>query len=307
MNNSGVPISPQFGGRYKTKIEREVTLHPAAASAAGSGVGSVGLASMGASALSGGIGIAPMAVAAGYMSNIVPVVAGGASVANAFSIKRREVQVPLTEQEELAIMSPSEKAHRTVDKVLEQIKAKRKEQQKLLQQHQRLVEEVIQERNDLEERIGVTRPNANQAEVGWTTGSIERQRRETRRRNVITDPEQKREIELQIQAKEKSILQYQQIAGAAQKAFDALEEKLRHQEAQCYETREKIRMMESSENLLKMQQNVKDAETKALTPDQQRQKESMELEYQKVQVQLEEMSKQLLLNAEVNAVLQTVN
>lgn len=299
MKISGVPIPPQFGGRYKTKIERDVTIHPVAASAGGSIVGSVGLASIGGSALSGAVGIAPMAAAAGSMSKIVPVVAWGVSAANAFSIKRREVQIPLTEQEEMAMMSPSEKAHHAVDKVLEQIKAKRQEQRQLLNQHKRLVDEVTREKEELQNSITPL------SMADRTTGTIERMRNQ--RAGKITDPEQIRVIELQIQAKEKSILQYEQIANAAQKAFDALEERLRHQEAQCYETREKIRMMESSENLLKMQQNVKDAETKALTPDQQRQKESMELEYQKVQVQLEEMSKQLLLNAEVNAVLQTVS
>jgi hypothetical protein len=317
MKISGVSIPTQFGGRYKTKREKEVTLHPGAAFVGGSAVGSAGLASLGGSALLGALGIAPMAAAAGSMSKVVPLASGAVSASNLFSIKTHEVKVPLTKKEELEMMTASEKAHHTVDKVLEQIKAKRKAQQQLLQQHKRLVDEVIQERNELEERIGITRPHyAGQSNSGRTTGAIEfrlgelqpaRHSRNSRQRQIITDPEQKREIELQIQAKEKSIQQYQRIAEAAQTAFDALEQRLTQQEAQCYETREKIRMMESSENLLKMHQNVKDADTAALTPGQQNQKESMELEYHKVQVQLEEMSRQLQLNAEVNAALQTVS
>ncbi len=63
-------------------------------------------------------------------------------------------------------------------------------------------------------------------------------------------------------------------------------------------------MMESHESLLKMHQNLKDAKEQNLDPASNDLKEKLTLDYQKVQVQLEDMVKQMQLDADVDAAIQ---
>jgi hypothetical protein len=185
-----------------------------------------------------------------------------------------EKQVPMTEAEELAMMTPIEKAHWEIDQALKKwqtIRQKQGANLKMLDDQKVLLEKDIT-------RLEASLQNSN---------SFERE-----------------QFTLQLAAKQESLNEMKGLAELSIKMKETMEAKIKLKEASLYAAKEKLAMMTVRQEVLNMHQqlqgmNQEDGQADAMHP--------VLLDVEKQKVQLEGIMASIKTAMDVDAVLKSVS
>lgn len=298
-----------FAGRMKTVKEKHVSYSgesnhsfwhnsdgkfhdapPFALPAAGTGIG-VGFSVV--SSLPQPIPVTGIigAVAAGLT---MPVGSGVTAAILDRKVTYLEKQVPMTPEEEWAVMSPLEQAHYKVDEALKKWESSRQRHQQNLDIIETYWKKLDGERQELEQ-------------------TLERTHRDARANN--TDANKNHEVNrvtIQLETKTKVCEEQKKLFELAKQMFETLNQEILVHERKLYETKESLEMMSHRNLLLKMHQDIQGVKGQSqdnpvLGNVKDEQNKDLEMALEKQKIEIESLMASVKTAMDVDAVLKSMS
>ena len=198
------------------------------------------------------------------------------------NVTYKEVQVPISPEEELAAMTPLEKAHFQIQQALDNWSKVRQEQNNTIQKLT----------NDL--------------------GSCEQELKALERETCPTgldSTEFHSRLKMRLKARENSVQQQKALLETAQKVFVVLDSEIQKREQNLFEAQEKLNMMQRQKSVIalhKQLEKIKGESAQGNATDGSKEAGQLALEMEKQQVEIEALMASLQTEMDVEAVLKSV-
>jgi hypothetical protein len=198
------------------------------------------------------------------------------------TVSYKDVQVPMTPEEELAAMTPLERAHFQIQQALENWSKVRQEQNNTMQKLT----------NDL----------------GSCEQELKALERETCPVGLDSNEFQSR-LKMRLKARENSVQQQKALLDTAQKVFVVLDAEIQKREQNLFEAQEKLNMMQRQKSVIalhKQLEKIKGEPAQGNATDGVKETDQLALEMEKQQVEIEALMASLQTEMDVEAVLKSV-
>lgn len=193
-------------------------------------------------------------------------------------------QVPMTEAEEWAVMTPLEKGHSQIDKALERWASVRNSHRSKISQIETLLSGIHKEVAELTKRLDAQRLKVHSITQG--------EERDTENR-----------ITIQLSAKSSSQKEHEKLLETANQVFAALDAEILKREEKLLEGKERLNMMQSQQAVLEMHQQL---ETVRGEGSSEKGTDPLLLELEKQRVQVESVLTSLQTHLDVESTLKAM-
>lgn len=205
-----------------------------------------------------------------------------------------EKQLPMTPEEEWAVMSPLEQAHYKVDEALKKWESSRQRHQQNLDTIETYWKKLDGERQELEH-------------------TLERAHRDARANN--TDANKNHEVNrvtIQLETKTKVCEEQKKLFELAKQMFETLNQEILVHERKLYETKESLEMMSHRNLLLKMHQDIQGVKGQSqdnpvLGNVKDEQNKDLEMALEKQKIEIESLMASVKTAMDVDAVLKSMS
>jgi hypothetical protein len=199
------------------------------------------------------------------------------------NVTYKEIQVPMTPEEELAAMTPLEKAHFQIQQALDKWITVRQEQQQVVQT---LTQELASCEKDLQTLEQETCPTGMDFTVFQSR------------------------LKMRLKSKEGSVQHQKSLLETAQKVYGVLEAEIQKREQTLFDAQEKLNMMQRQKAVIGLHTQLEkikgESEKNTLVSDR-KETEQLALEMEKQQVEIEALMTSIQTEIDVEAVLKTVD
>lgn len=266
-------LLPSFSGRMKTVKQKHVTFNKQEADAAFENLTNTG-------SLISAVGslFTPYA----SLACSLPTIALPSIYLQNRTVTYKEIQVPMTPEEELAAMTPLEKAHFQIQQALDNWSKLRQEQKNTIQ---KLTDDLGSGEQELKALEKETCPKG------------------------IDATEFHSRLKMRFKAKESSVQQQSALLETAQKVFEVLDAEIQKREQTLFEAQEKLNMMQRQKSVIalhKQLEKIKGESEKNDPTSNRKETEQLALEMEKQQVEIEALMASIQTEMDVNTVLNSL-